>query len=63
MVDALGTAAISGNTKAIEMIFDRIDGILGPILEGPTIDLETLARLAKEKRDRLRPPDLAGSDQ
>lgn len=55
VVDALLATAIEGNAKAIEQIFDRIDGLLQPILEGPALDLEAVARAMRAKYDTVRP--------
>ena len=44
VIDALVSEACEGRTAAIQQIFDRIDGILQPILDGPAIDLEAVAR-------------------
>lgn len=60
MVDAVGTAAISGNMKAVDLIFDRLDGLLQPILQGPSIDLEAVAMAMKAKREQLRPGSTGG---
>jgi hypothetical protein len=49
VIDALLEQALEGKTAAIQQIFDRIDGILQPILEGPAIDLEAVAQRMKEK--------------
>lgn len=49
VIDALVEQALEGKTAAIQQIFDRIDGLLQPILEGPALDLEAVARRMKEK--------------
>ena len=36
-------------------MFDRIDGLLQPILEDPALDLEAVARAMKAKYDTVRP--------
>ena len=55
VIDALVSEACEGRTAAIQQIFDRIDGILQPILEGPAIDLEAVAQAMKRKYDAIRP--------
>jgi len=55
VVEALGSAAISGNMKAVELIFDRIDGILQPVLVDPQFDLDAVVRAMKAKYDDIRP--------
>jgi Family of unknown function (DUF5681) len=57
VIDALVGQALEGRTAAIQQIFDRIDGILQPILTGPALDLEAVARAMTEKRDQLAPDD------
>lgn len=49
IIEALGTVAKEGKTAAIQQIFDRNDGLLQPILEGPVLDLEAVARRMREK--------------
>jgi len=48
VIDALVEAACDGeakvNLRAIEAVFDRIDGLLKPLETGSTFDLETVAR-------------------
>ncbi len=48
VIDALVTAACDGdakvNLRAIEAVFDRIDGLLTAAEQGPTVDLEAIAR-------------------
>jgi hypothetical protein len=53
VIDALVEQALEGKTAAIQQIFDRIDGLLQPILEGPVIDLEAVARAMQAKRDNI----------
>ncbi len=57
VIDALVTAACDGdakvNLRAIEAVFDRIDGLLTAAEQGPTIDLEAVAREMRAKRERL----------
>jgi hypothetical protein len=53
IVEALGKAAKEGKPAAIQQVFDRIDGLLQPILEGPAIDLETIALAMKAKLDQI----------
>ncbi|MGZ5973765.1 MAG: DUF5681 domain-containing protein [Isosphaeraceae bacterium] len=55
VIDALVSQALEGKTAAIQQVFDRIDGILQPILEGPAIDLESVARAMSAKYERIRP--------
>lgn len=55
VIDALVEQACEGKTAAIQQIFDRIDGILQPILEGPALDLEAVALAMKAKYDSVRP--------
>jgi hypothetical protein len=55
VIDALVSEACQGKTAAIQQIFDRIDGILQPILEGPALDLESIAQAMKVKYDSVRP--------
>jgi Family of unknown function (DUF5681) len=52
VIDALVSEACQGKTAAIQQIFDRIDGLLQPILEGPALDLEAVAKRMKEKIDQ-----------
>ena len=51
VIDALVGAAIDGeakvNIRAIEDIFDRIDGLLQPTEAGPVVNLETLRERRK----------------
>ena len=49
VIDALVEQACEGKTAALQLIFDRIDGLLQPILEGPALDLEAVARRMREK--------------
>lgn len=49
VIDALIEQACEGKTAAIQQIFERIDGLLQPILEGPALDLEAVARRMREK--------------
>jgi Family of unknown function (DUF5681) len=55
VIDALVSEACQGKTAAIQQIFDRIDGLLQPILEGPAIDLEAVARAMSAKYESIRP--------
>lgn len=55
VIDALVSEACQGRTAAIQQIFDRIDGLLQPILEGPAIDLESVARAMAAKYETIRP--------
>ena len=55
VIDALVSEACQGRTAAIQAIFDRIDGILQPILEGPAIDLEAVALAMARKYESIRP--------
>ena len=55
VIDALVSEACQGRTAAIQQIFDRIDGLLQPLVEGPAIDLEAVARAMSEKYERIRP--------
>ena len=50
VIDALVEVACEGKTQAIEQIFNRIDGILQPIQQGPAIDLEAIARAMLARR-------------
>jgi Family of unknown function (DUF5681) len=61
VIDALVEQALEGKTAAIQQVFDRIDGILQPILQGPAIDLEAVARAMSEKREKLGSGDASGS--
>ena len=60
IIDALVLEACAGNTRAIQHVFERIDGLLQPILEGPALNLEAVAKAMQEKRDSLRAPDPGG---
>ena len=60
VVDALITVACEGKTAAIEQIFDRIDGILQPLEQGPVLDLEAIAREMQAKRAKLTCDDSGG---
>ena len=55
MIDGAIGAAMDGeakvNIRAVEDIFDRIDGLLKPTETGPAVDLEMLARETKANRD------------
>ena len=55
VIDALVSEACQGRTAAIQQIFDRIDGLLQPILDGPAIDLEAVARAMAAKYETIRP--------
>ena len=55
VIDALVSEACQGKTAAIQQIFDRIDGLLQPILENPAIDLEAVARAMAAKYASIRP--------
>lgn len=55
VIDALVAEACQGRTAAIQQVFDRIDGLLQPILEGPAIDLEAVALAMKRKYESIRP--------
>jgi Family of unknown function (DUF5681) len=55
VIDALVSEACQGKTAAIQQIFDRIDGLLQPILEGPALDLEAVARAMAAKYETIRP--------
>ena len=55
LIDSLVLQACDGNVRAIQAIFDRIDGLLQPILEGPALDLEAVARAMSAKYERIRP--------
>jgi len=55
VIDALVEQACEGKTAAIQQIFDRIDGILQPILDGPALDLDAVSLAMKAKYDRVRP--------
>lgn len=55
VVDALISEACQGKTAAIQQIFDRVDGLLQPILQGPAIDLEAVALEMKRRYDSIRP--------
>jgi len=50
VIDALISVACEGKTAAIQQVFDRIDGLLLPILQGSAVDLETIAREMAAKR-------------
>jgi hypothetical protein len=52
VVDALLSEAIDGNAKAIEQVFDRIDGILQPV-KTEALDIGALIE-AVAKRAELR---------
>ncbi len=53
LVQALREQACQGKTAAIQQAFDRIDGILQPILEGPVLDLEAMSRAMKVEDERI----------
>jgi hypothetical protein len=63
VIDALVEQACEGRTAAIQQIFDRIDGILQPILEGPAVDLEAVAMAMKRKYDNIRPDGPPARDE
>ena len=63
MIDALVEQALEGKTAAIQQVFDRIDGLLQPILEGPAIDLEAVARAMSAKYESIRPDGPPVRDQ
>ena len=63
MIDALVSEACQGRTAAIQQIFDRIDGLLQPILEGPAIDLEAVARAMAAKYETIRPDGPPARDE
>ncbi len=54
VIDALLEAACDGdakvNLKAIEQVFDRIDGLLTAAEHGPALDLEAVAREMQARR-------------
>jgi len=60
VIDCLVEAACDGefkiNLRAIEQVFDRIDGLLKPLEQGPTLDLETVAREMAAKRGNRSGP-------
>jgi len=64
IIDCLVEAACDGdakiNLRAVEQVFDRIDGLLTTQETGPTLDLETIARAMQSKRDKLRGGEPAG---
>lgn len=60
VIDALVGQAMEGKTAAIQQIFDRIDGLLQPILAEPELDLNAVARAMKAKREQLRPGTTGG---
>jgi hypothetical protein len=60
VIDALVSEACQGKTAAIQQIFDRIDGLLQPILADPELDWQAVARRMKEKFDQ-RSRELSGS--
>jgi len=62
VIDALVEQALEGKTAAIQQIFDRIDGLLQPILAGPVLDLEAVARAMKDRYERIRPDGPPGTD-
>jgi len=55
VVDALIGEACAGKTAAIQQIFDRVDGLLQPTLQDPTINLEAVAWAMKRKYESIRP--------
>ena len=55
VIDALVEQACEGRTAAIQQIFDRIDGLLQPILAEPDLDLDAVIRAMKAKYDDVRP--------
>ena len=55
VISALTKEAINGKTAAIQILLDRIDGILQPTPERPDIDLEAIAMAMKAKYDDIRP--------
>ncbi len=55
VIDALVSEACQGRTAAIQQVFDRIDGILQPILAEPALDLDAVVRAMKAKYDDVRP--------
>ena len=63
MIDALVGQALEGKTAAIQQVFDRIDGLLQPILEGPALDLEAVARAMKQKYATIRPDGPPARDE
>ena len=63
VIDALVNEACQGRTAAIQQIFDRIDGLLQPILEGPALDLEAVARAMQAKYASIRPDGPKGVER
>ena len=55
IIDALVEQALEGKTAAIQQVFDRIDGLLQPLVEGPAIDLEAVALAMAAKYETIRP--------
>ena len=53
VIDALVEQALEGKTAAIQQIFDRIDGLLQPILQAPELDLEAIAKAMKIEDERI----------
>jgi|SRR5271166_1015042 len=53
VIDSLITVACEGDSRAIQTLFNRVDGVLVPTVQGPTQSLEEIAQVMKEKRDRL----------
>jgi Family of unknown function (DUF5681) len=43
------------SSAALRIMFERIDGILQPLEQGPALDLEAVARAMKAKYDTVRP--------
>jgi hypothetical protein len=63
VIDSLVEQACEGKTAAIQQIFDRIDGLLQPILEESAIDLEAVALAMKRKYDSIRPDGPPARDE
>jgi hypothetical protein len=43
------------SAAALRIVFERIDGLLQPVPEGPALDLEAVARAMRAKYDIVRP--------
>ncbi len=57
VIDALVFQACEGNTKAIEQVFDRIDGLLQP-LKADVIDIgQVIGEVQKRAEDRKQSRD------
>lgn len=60
VIETLGKAAIDGDIKAIQLMYNRIDGIQQPIEQAPILNLESVARAIRDAGDRYDAENASG---